>query len=179
MLKADDTVLVFIDVQGRLHETMHDRDHLDLHLERMVRGCILMDIPVMVTEQIPGKLGPTSEPFRSLLQEYAAIEKTAFSCCGDLKFLSQLRILGRRQAVLVGIEAHVCVYQTAMDLLAAAYGVVVVADAVASRSAMNKSLALAAMRDAGARVLPAETVLFGLLRDAADPRFKELLNLIK
>jgi len=179
MLKTDDTVLIFIDVQGRLHGIMDGKEALDTHLDRMVRGCSLLDIPVIVTEQIPAKLGSTSEPFRSLLQDAVFIEKTAFSCCGDLQFLARLRTLGRRQTLLVGIEAHVCVYQTAIDLLEAGYGVTVVADAVASRSAADRSLALEAMRDAGARVLPAETVLFGLLRDAADPRFKELLKLIK
>ena len=87
--------------------------------------------------------------------------------------------LGKRQAILVGIETHVCVYQTAIDLLESGVEVFVSADAVASRSPENKALALQALRDAGAKVLPTETLLFALLRDAADPRFKELLKLIK
>ncbi len=179
MLKAEDTVLVFIDVQGRLHEIMHDREALDANLERLIRCAQLMGIPILVTEQIPEKLGPTSEPFRSLLEKEKTVPKTAFSCCGDLRFLAELRSLGKAQVVLVGIETHVCVYQTAMDLLDAEYEVYIAADAVSSRSLENKTLALQAMRDAGARILPAETVLFELLRDAADPRFKELLKLIK
>jgi nicotinamidase-related amidase len=179
MLKAEDTVLLVIDVQGKLHEIMHDKDTLDANLERLIRCAQLLELPILVTEQIPEKLGPTSEPFKSLLGEVAALAKTAFSCCGDLKFLTRLRALGKGQVVLVGIEAHVCVYQTAMDLLQADYAVSVVADAVSSRSVENKELALQALRDAGAAILPTETVLFGLLRDAADPRFKALLQLIK
>lgn len=179
MLKRDEAVLMFIDVQGRLHDIIHEKKILDANLERMVRGAQLLDIPILATEQIPEKLGPTDEPFKSLMGNTATIAKTAFSCCGDLKFLAELRILGKMQAILVGIEAHVCVYQTAMDLLASGYEVYVVADAVSSRCEENKFLALQAMRDAGAIILPTETILFTLLRDAADPRFKELLKLVK
>ncbi len=179
MLKAEDAVLLFIDVQGKLHEIMHEKKILDANLERMIRCARLLEIPTLVTEQIPEKLGATSEPFRSLMADAISLPKTAFSCCGDLKFLTQLRALGRRQAILVGIETHVCVYQTAVDLLESEYEVYVAADAVSSRAAENKELALQAMRDAGATILPTESVLFTLLRDAADPRFKELLKLIK
>lgn len=179
MLNIDDAVLLFIDVQGRLHEIMHDRELLDANLQRMIRCAQLMEVPILVTEQIPEKLGPTSEPFKSMLAGGKTVAKSAFSCCGDLKFLTELRVLGKRQIVLIGIETHVCIYQTAMDLLAAEYEVFVVADAVSSRSADNKRLALQALRHAGAVILPTETVLFSLLRDAADPRFKELLKLIK
>jgi hypothetical protein len=179
MLKLDETVLFFIDVQGRLHDLMHDKESLDAGLERIVRGARLLEVPVLLTEQIPEKLGPTSEPFKTMLEGVAAVPKTAFSCCGDLKFLAELRMLGKRHVILTGIEAHVCVYQTAVDLLQAGYDVIVAADAVASRTAENRMLALEAMRDAGARILPVESILFALLRDAADPRFKELLKLIK
>ena len=179
MLKLEETLLAFIDVQGRLHEIMHDREALDANLERMIRCAQLLEVPILVTEQIPEKLGPTSEPFRALLEQEKTMAKTAFSCCGDLKFLTELRAAGRKQVILVGIETHVCVYQTAMDLLEAGYEVYVAADAVSSRAAGNRTLALQAMRDAGAAVLPTETILFALLRDAADPRFRELLGLIK
>lgn len=179
MLKADEAVLLFIDVQGKLHEIMHERELLDANLEKLVRGTQLMDLPVLVTEQIPEKLGPTSAPFKSLLADAMTFAKSSFSCCGDLEFLTRLRTLGKRQVILAGIETHVCVYQTAMDLLQAEYEVFVAADAVSSRTAENKALALQAMRDSGAVILPAETILLALLRDAADPRFKELLKLIK
>jgi nicotinamidase-related amidase len=179
MLKRDDAVLICIDVQGRLHEIMCDKEALDTALERMIRCAQLMEIPILATEQIPEKLGSTNEPFRSLLADATTVAKTTFSCCGDLRFLAELRAAGKAQVVLAGIEAHVCVYQTAMDLLNAGYEVFVLADAVSSRTPENKALALQAMRDAGARILPTETALFSLLRDAADPRFKELLKLIK
>lgn len=179
MLRHEKAVLLFIDVQGKLHDIMHEREVLDGNLEKMVRCAQLLEIPIVGTEQIPEKLGPTSEPFRSLLEKVPMIGKSAFSCCGDPKFMEVFQSLGKQQAFLVGIETHVCVYQTALDLLEAGIEVFVVADAVSSRAPENKELALQAMRDAGAQILPTETVLFGLLRDAADPRFKELLKLIK
>jgi len=179
MLKRDEAVLIFIDVQRRLAEKMHDKRHLFGNLECMVACAQKLEIPVLLTEQIPEKLGGTSERFRIMLESIMAIEKTTFSCCGEPVFSDAFEALGKKQAILVGIEEHVCIYQTALDLLEDGIEVFVVADAVSSRTPENKALALEAMRDAGARILPTETVLFALLRDAADPRFKELLKLIK
>ncbi|MEN7973016.1 MAG: hydrolase [Verrucomicrobiota bacterium] len=179
MLKREEAILVFIDVQGKLHEIMHEKDVLDSNLEKVIRCAQLLEIPVVGTEQIPEKLGPTNEPFKSLLADVPMIAKSAFSCCGEPKFTEAFRATGKRQAILIGIETHVCVYQTAVDLLEDGIEVFVVADAVSSRAPENKEVALQAMRDAGAKILPAESVLFALLRDASDPRFKELLGLIK
>ena len=179
MLNRNEAVLIFIDVQGRLHEAMDGKEELDANLARMIECAKLLEIPVLCTEQIPEKLGTTNEPFRSLLDGASVIAKSAFSCCGEPRFMEQLERLGRRQSILIGIETHICVYQTAIDLLESGGEVFVVADAVASRKLENKELALQAMRDAGAKVIPAETALFALLRDAADPCFKELLKLIK
>ncbi len=179
MLKRDEAMLVFVDVQGKLHEMMDGKDVLDGNLTRMIQCAKLLELPILGTEQIPEKLGATSEPFRSLLIDVPVFGKSAFSCCGEPKFMGAFRAAGSRQAILVGIETHVCIYQTAIDLLEDGVEVFVAADAVSSRSPENKERALQAMRDAGAQVIPTETVLFALLRDAADPRFKELLKLIK
>lgn len=179
MLKRDDAVLVFIDVQGRLAAIMHDKEALDANLARMIGGAKLLELPILGTEQIPEKMGATNEPFRSLLDGVQMIGKSTFSCCGEPEFMEALQAVGKRQVILVGIEAHICVYQTAIDLLEEGVEVFVVADAVSSRAPENRALALQAMRDAGARVIPTETVLFALLRDAADPRFKPLLKWVK
>ena len=179
ILKCDDAMLVFIDVQGRLHELMHGKESLDAGLEKLIRAARLLDIPIVVTEQLPEKLGPTSEPFRTLLAGAPVVAKSAFSCCGEPQFMDAVGATNKKQVILAGIEAHVCVYQTALDLLAAGYEVIAAADAVSSRAPENKTLALEALRDEGARILPVETILLALLRDAADPRFKELLGLIK
>lgn len=179
MPKRDEAVLIFIDVQGKLHEIMHGKEILDGNLERLIRCAQLLEVPIIGTEQIPEKLGATSEPFKSLLADVPMIGKSAFSCCGEPQFKKHFHDLEKRQAILVGIETHVCVYQTAIDLLEDGIEVFVVADAVSSRMPGNKQLAIQAMRDAGAKVIPTETALFSLLRNAADPRFKELLKLIK
>jgi nicotinamidase-related amidase len=179
MLKREEAVLVLIDVQGKLHELMYEKQILDANLEKLIRCAQRLDMPILGTEQIPEKLGPTSEPFNSLLSDITLISKTAFSCCGEPKFTEAWQSLKKSQAILIGIETHVCVYQTALDLLETGIEVVIAADAVSSRTPENKTLALEAMRDAGAQILPAETILFSLLRDASDPRFKELLKLIR
>ena len=179
MLKRDEAVLLFVDVQGKLHEIMPGKETLDGNLEKVIRCAQLLEVPIVGTEQIPEKLGPTSEPFRALLPNVPMIGKSAFSCCGEPAFVEAFKETGKRQAILVGIETHVCVYQTAIDLLEQGIDVFVVADAVSSRAPENKALALQAMRDAGAKIIPTETAIFALLRDAADPCFKELLKLIK
>ncbi len=179
MLKRDDAVLVFIDVQGKLHGIMNDKEILDGNLERMVRCAQLLEIPVIGTEQIPEKLGTTNEPFLSMLANAPMLPKTAFSCWGESAFRDAFKSLDKNQAILIGIETHVCVYQTALDLLEEGVEVFVIADAVASRIPESKQLAIQAMRDAGAEIIPTETALFALLCDAADPCFKDLLKLIK
>jgi nicotinamidase-related amidase len=179
MLNREKAVLVFIDVQGKLHGIMSDKEILDSNLERMIRCAQLLELPIIGTEQIPEKLGSTNEPFQSMLAEVPMIGKSTFSCWGDSGFRETFKSLGKKQAILIGIETHVCVYQTAIDMLEEGIEVFLVADAVSSRMPENKQLTIQAIRDAGAEVIPTETVLFTLLRDAADPRFKELLKLIK
>jgi len=179
MINRNDALLVFIDVQGKLHEIMPERATLDANLERMIACTKLLKLPLLVTEQLPEKLGPTNEPFRTQLAGATVLQKSAFSCYGEASFRTALQATGKKQVILVGIETHVCVYQTALDLLADGFEVFVAADAVDSRNPENKTLALQAMRDAGAKILPTETLLFALLRDAADPLFKSVLKLIK
>ncbi len=179
MLMRDEAVLVFIDVQPRLVEAMHDKRHFLANLERIVGAAQELAVPVLWTEQLPGKLGETSERFRLMLKDVMAIEKSSFSCCGEPVFAEAFQALGRKQAILVGIESHVCVYQTALDLQEQGVEVFVVADAVSSRTPENKELALQALRAAGVTVIPTETAVFELLRDAADPAFKAILKRIK
>lgn len=179
MLNRDDAILIFIDVQGRLHEIMHEKEELDANLGKLIQAAQLLDVPILGTEQIPEKLGPTSEPFKSMLGDVPMIGKTTFSCCGDEGFSSAFQSLEKKQAILIGIETHVCVYQTAIDLLEQGIEVFVAADAVSSRVAENKILALEAMKQAGAVILPTESILMALQKDAAEPTFRELLKLIK
>jgi len=179
MLNKEQAILLFIDVQGRLHEIMHNKNTLDANLEVMIRCAQLLEIPIIATEQLPEKLGSTSEPFKSLLAEIPKVTKSSFSCCSEPEFGKLFYSLKKQQAILVGIEAHICVYQTALELLGDGVEVFVIADAVSSRTEENKAIVFQAMRDEGVKIIPTETALFVLLRDAGDPRFKQLLKFIK
>ena len=179
MLNASEAILIFIDVQGKLHEIMSDKESLDANLEKLVRCAQLLEVPIIATEQLPEKLGRTNDPFQAMLADAPVIAKSTFSCCGKPAVMEVFKAARKKQVILIGIETHVCVYQTAVDMLELDHEVFIAADAVASRAPQNKALILDELRTAGAQVLPTETLLFALLRDAADPRFKELLRLIK
>lgn len=178
MLNRKSAVLVFIDVQGRLSELVDGPEALFRNLRRLLEGMKTLEVPVVVTEQIPEKLGATREEFLSLITE-KPITKTAFSCCGEPAFARAVEDLKRTQVILCGIETHVCVYQTALDLIEAGYEVHVVTDAVSSRDPANKALALRRLEVEGVSLTGTEMVLFELLSDARDPAFKSILQIVK
>ena len=179
MLKVDDTVLVVIDVQGKLAQLRHNKEELFKNLRTMILGAQILDVPILLTEQYPQGMGTTVPEIAELMEGVKPITKTTISCCREDAFTEAFADLGREQALLVGIETHVCVWQTAYDLLEAEYAVHVVADAVSSRSAENKHIGLENMRDSGAILTCTETALFELLRVAEGPQFKEILTLVK
>jgi nicotinamidase-related amidase len=178
MLTRDEAVLVVVDVQGKLARLMHEADALFDSLSRLVRGAKVLDVPVLATEQNPKGLGPTVEEVRPHLPS-APIPKMAFSCCGEPTVVEALEATGRRQVLLAGIETHICVYQTARDLLARGCKVHVVADAVSSRTPQNREVGLAKMRAAGAEITSVETALFEMLEVAEGPAFKRILEIVK
>lgn len=179
MLTTDQSLLVLIDLQGRLAQLMHGREALFDHVQRLIRGAQALRLPILWLEQYPQGLGPTIPEVAGLLTGLSPIPKTSFSACGNEAFLAQLTGLERRQVLLAGIEAHVCVYQTAVDLLAGDYEVEVVSDAVSSRTAANAELGRQRMREAGARLTSVEMALFELLRTADAPAFKEVARIVK
>ena len=178
MLTIEKTLLVIVDIQDKLARVMPERDALVESASRLIRGATVLGVPVLFTEQNPAGLGQTVPELRPLLGG-EPIVKRAFSCCGEPAFVNAVRASGRRQVLLAGIETHVCVYQTARDLLADGYEVEIVADAVASRAAANRAIGLEKARAAGAGVTSVETALFELLGVAEGPRFKEILQIVK
>ena len=178
MLKKENALLVFIDVQGRLAERVDGSEILFGNLRRLLKGMKALDVPVIVTEQIPEKLGSTREEFQEFMSE-PPISKSSFGCCGEPEFFQGLEKTGRKQIILCGIETHVCVYQTALQLLATGHKVTVVTDAVSSRDPAHKTLALRQMENEGVKLTGTEMLLFELLGDARDPAFKSVLNLVK
>jgi isochorismate hydrolase len=181
-LQRTESLLAVIDVQDKLLPVIHNAEAVEQNIERLVRGFHVMDIPIVVTEQYVKGLGPTVPRVHTALAEtvgYSTIEKTTFSAAGSGEFQSAMRMARRKQIVVAGVEAHVCVYQTVTDLLAADYQVTIVADAVSSRTVENRDLALRRMVADGARLASTEMVLFELLGKAGTEEFREVLSLIK
>ena len=178
MLTTQDTVCVLVDLQDKLAAVMHDRQRVSRETCKLISGLGVLGVPVVHTEQNPRALGTTVAPVRELLTE-PAIEKLAFSCCGQESFPARLRELGRPNVLLAGIEAHVCVYQTAVDLLGDGYRVQVVTDCVSSRTPQNLAIGLERMRAEGVVVASVEMCLFELLRVARGDAFKQILKIVK
>lgn len=179
MLTAETAVLVVIDVQGKLATLMHEREALFDNVGRMIRGARVLGIPVIWNEQLPDKLGPTIPRIKELLTGVEPLVKKTFSCCGNDGFVRRLAGLGRGQVLVVGMETHVCVYQTARDLLHSGYEVYLVADAVSSRTLENKRLAIEALTGAGARVTSVEMALFEMVVVAEGDQFRQISHIVK
>ncbi|USE33829.1 hydrolase [Endozoicomonas sp. SCSIO W0465] len=179
MLNLDSTVLVVVDVQGKLATLMHEHQPLLHNIATMVKGAKLLNIPILWLEQIPEKLGGTVPELANELSDVSPVKKTSFSACGEPDFISALEQTGSRQVLLSGIETHICVYQTAMDLLAGGYEVEVLVDAVSSRTLQNKEVALDKMSALGADLTTVEMALFELMKSADAPQFRDVAKLIK
>lgn len=179
MLDLENTVLVIIDVQDKLATVMSDKEELFLNLKKLIRGAQALEVPIIVTEQYPQGLGRTVPELAHFLSDVQPIAKLSFSCCGEEGFLREIKTLNRRQILIAGIESHVCVYQTVVDLLGIGYEVQVVGDAVSSRTARNKTIALDKMRSAGAGITSTEMALFELLKVAHGEVFKEISRIVR
>ncbi|MBR9987223.1 MAG: hydrolase [Desulfosarcina sp.] len=179
MLKLNNAVLLLVDIQGKLAHMMHEKERLFANLRKLIKGIQVLGIPVLWVEQNPVGLGPTIPEVADLLTDSTPIGKMSFSSCRNDRFLQALKNLDRNQVLIAGIEAHICVYQTAVDLVNMGVGVQVVTDAVSSRTAENKAIGLQRMRDAGAGLTSVETALFELLEVAEGEAFKALLKIVK
>jgi nicotinamidase-related amidase len=181
-LDRSKAALAVIDIQERLLPVIDRSDEVEKNAERLIRGCHVLEVPVLVTEQYVKGLGPTVGPLKQALEEsggYAPIEKLCFSSYGCAGFASKLHDLGTTQVILCGIETHVCVHQTALDLLDAGLGVWIAADAVSSRRAENRAIALDRMMQEGVKLASTEMVLFELTGVAGTEAFKAISKLVK
>lgn len=179
-LSRTSTALMVVDVQEKLFDQVERSCEVLNSILNVIQGFQIMHLPIIVTEQYPQGLGSTLDILKQYLggqQQY--LGKTTFSCLGDTEIQKQILAMPATQWVLIGIEAHVCIMQTAKDLLAAGRQVVVLNDAITSRSIYDFSTAIAEMRDCGARISSVETILFELLRDSRAVEFKQISQLIK
>jgi len=178
-LTAENTVLAIVDVQGKLAQLMPDKESLFANLRRMVQGARVLGVPILWAEQNPAALGPTISELSELLDEEQPVSKMTFSCMGAPEFAAALQACGRQQVLLTGIEAHICVYNTAADLLSAGYEVHVVEDAMGSRVAANKAVGVRRMCMEGAFLSSTEMCLFEMMKSAEHPRFRDIQAIVK
>jgi len=180
LLKVSDSVLALIDIQEKFRPVIAGMEDLIHHAQALARAAVRLGVPVLATEQYAKALGPTAAEIRRALPDNQAFpDKMCFSSLGCEPFRVALAASQRKQVVMVGIEAHVCVMQTGLELLAEGYAVYVVADAVSSRKGSDKEAALKRLERHGAELVTTEMVVFEWLRKAGTPEFKELQALIK
>jgi nicotinamidase-related amidase len=179
-LDKDQAALVIIDVQEKLCRAMDEKvlERLTGNINVLQETADTLSIPVIVTEQYVKGLGETLPAIREKLSA-PALEKMTFSCCGDSAFLDKVRWLKRRQIIVVGMETHVCVLQTVLELLDADYHVHLVRDAVMSRRKENWFVGLDGAKAAGAVITSTEAAMFQLLRVAGTDEFKKLSKLVR
>jgi nicotinamidase-related amidase len=179
MLNTEEAVLVLVDFQARLADIV-DRSTLVVpNALRLIKGCQALDVPILATVQVPEKLGPMPPEVETALNGAAPLPKAIFSALREPAFLLALRQTGRVQVILAGIEAHVCVLQTGLDLLDAGYAVHALSDGMFSRTAENHDLALQRLHAAGAVLSSVEMVLFEMIRTSAHPQFRTISKLVK
>ncbi|MAD51935.1 MAG: hydrolase [Candidatus Marinimicrobia bacterium] len=179
MLKTTNSTLVIIDVQGKLARIMQNADELFRNVAMLIKGARLLNVPIIWMEQLPDKLGRTVEEVSEHLQGLTPIAKDVFSCGQNEAFNKRLNKIDPENVILAGIETHICVYQTAKDLLEKNYNVEVVTDATSTRLYYNKEIGLEKIRSAGGQITSVETILFELQGKATGENFKKLIQIIK
>lgn len=176
---TDNALLLLVDIQGKLARIMHESEAMIRQQGILIEACKLLDVPIVWAEQLPDKLGPTVPELAERLEDHSPCAKGSFGCWGDDTLRKAIRDSGRDRILLAGIEAHVCVWQTAAALRSENFDVHLVADAVSSRSALNRDIAFRRMEAAGVHLSCVEMVLFELMQDAGHPRFRDVTRLLK
>lgn len=175
----ENSIGLVIDIQERLVPAMEENDVLVENCKKLIQGLQILGVPMLVTQQYTKGLGETIEDVKALFPDFQYIEKKDFSCYDEPVFAEKLALSGAKNVIICGIESHVCVMQTAVDLKAAGYTPVVVSDCVSSRSFDNLDLAAERFRHEGIMMTSFESILFELTRSAGAPGFKEISKLVK
>lgn len=179
MLSTENSVLFIIDVQDKLVRMLKNSEEVANNNRILVNAANILKVPVIASEQYPQGLGSTIADVVSNIESSNIFEKSSFSALRENLIKTKIETLNRRKIVLTGIETHICVYQTARELLDAGYEVYVVKNAVSSRNSKDYKTALELMRDYGVKLTCVETVLFEWLGSSKHPNFKEVQALIK
>lgn len=179
LLEKEHTGLIVIDIQTKLLKAMQHKDEMTKNCKKLIQGCKILKVPIFLTEQNPKGLGKTSTPVKKAIGEAEPVEKTSFSCAGIAGFVNQLRSKMLDQLILCGIESHVCIWQSAMDLISSGFQVTVAGDCISSRKQEDLDHAVHQMRQEKIAVCSTEMILFELLETSDNDAFKEILTLIK
>ena len=175
----EEVAAVVIDIQERLLPHIHDGDLILRNCLKLIEGLKILSIPVIMTQQYTRGLGPTVPALIQMLPEVRHIEKISFSCCEEPAFEKEIALLGKKDIILCGIESHICVLQTCLDLLADGKRPVVIEDCVSSRKPNDKHVAIERMRQEGAFISTTESILFELTRRAGNETFKSISGIVK
>lgn len=178
-LHVNDTMLIAVDIQERLLGHIHDFAQLEARMRLLVEGVLLFDIPLVLNEQYPKGLGHTVSGLTAVMNDALAMEKVTFSCCQALPTREKILSFNKKSAIVFGIETHVCVLQTCLDLCEMGIQPFLVVDCVGSRKVKDHDVALLRMAQAGVIMSTYESVLFELCGSAKHPSFKAMSQLVK
>ncbi len=179
LLDGPRSCLLVIDVQERLAPAIHDGDSVTARIALLLRVAAQLEVPILASEQAPERLGPTREAIAALLPSGARFAKTLFSWPRDPRFASCRQVLNGRRPILMGMETHVCVLQSALALIDLGYAPVAVADACGSRRASDHAAGLARMKAKGVEIATSEMVVFEWLGSSDHAAFRDVIGLIK
>ena len=179
LLKPEQTGLLIIDIQERILPVINNYQLVVENTLKLIKGFKVLGLPIYFTEQYPKGLGPTSRSILDELGDLKPFDKMSFSCSGAGELFNEFKQKNLSQIVVCGVEAHVCVQQTVLDLIENNFQVNLAADAVSSRKEMDYRTALERMRDHGAEITTIESILFELLNVCGTPQFKEISKLVK
>ncbi len=178
-IQKENTAGLVIDIQERLYPHIHENEAVARNTGILVAGLKVLGVPVLVTQQYTRGLGPTIPGLLDLIRGFPVIEKTAFSCCDEPEFIRALAETHKQFILIAGIESHVCVLQTVIDMVERDYQPVLVEDCVSSRKANDKTISVRRMRKEGAIVTSYESIHFELCRFSGTDEFKSISKLVK
>jgi len=178
-ITKENTAALIVDIQERLVPAMFEKETLIKNCTILIEGLCALNIPMVVTQQYTKGLGETADEIKAVIPDFAFIEKRDFSCCDEQVVMENLENLGAKNIIICGIEAHVCVLQTAVDLKSAGYNPIVVIDCVSSRVTQSIEVAKERFRFEGILMTSYESLLFELTRSSAAPEFRAISKLVK
>lgn len=179
-ISKEDTMALIVDFQERLIPVMHNKEKLIDNTIRLIKGLKVLDIPMLVTQQYTKGLGMTIDDIKNeISEEFIYYDKISFSCVGDSEIFNKIKEVNKKNIILFGIESHICVLQTAIDLIQEGYNVIIIKDCISSRTMDNIEVGINRAIFEGAIISSWESILYELLVKAGSSKFKEISKIIK